>query len=297
MKIAITGASGLIGSALAHDLEGDGHEVLRLVRREPRKPGEARWEPGGEVDTAALEGVDAVVHLAGAGIGDKRWSEEHKRRIRESRLAGTRTIATALAGLADGPAVLVCGSAIGYYGDTGERDADEDAPQGEGFLARLVADWEAAARPAADAGIRLVLPRTGVVLARRGGMLGKLLPLFKLGLGGRLGNGRQWMSWISLTDQVAALRFLIEGNLSGPVNLTAPRPVTNAEYTRALARAVGRPAPWVVPRLPLRVALGGFADEGVFVSQRVVPRRLTEAGFTFAHPDLDGALRAELAER
>ncbi|SEF44905.1 hypothetical protein SAMN04489712_10157 [Thermomonospora echinospora] len=297
MKIAITGASGLIGSALAHSLETDGHQVLRLVRREPQEPGEVRWNPGGDVDTAALEGVGAVVHLAGAGIGDRRWNEEYKRRIRDSRVAGTRTIATALAGLNDRPAVLVCGSAVGYYGDTGDREAGEDAPQGEGFLARLVADWEAAARPAADAGIRLVLPRTGVVLSRRGGVLGRLLPLFKLGLGGRLGGGRQWMSWISLADQVAALRFLIDGDLSGPVNLTAPQPVTNAEYTKALARAVGRPAPWVAPKLPLRLAMGGFADEALFVSQRVVPRRLTEAGFVFAHPELAGALQAELARR
>ncbi|ACY98636.1 MULTISPECIES: TIGR01777 family oxidoreductase [Thermomonospora] len=295
MKVAITGASGLIGGALAQSLESDGHRVLRLVRRQPRGPAEARWEPGGRVETAALEGADAVVHLAGAGIGDRRWNRAYKQLIRDSRVNGTRTIAAALAGLADRPKVLVCGSAIGYYGDTGDREADEDSPQGAGFLAQLVADWEAATQPAADAGIRVVLPRTGVVLSRRGGMLARLLPLFRLGLGGRLGSGRQWMSWISLTDQVAALRFLIEGRLSGPVNLTAPHPVTNAEYTRALAEAVRRPAPWVVPKLPLKIALGGFAEEGVFVSQRVMPRRLLEAGFSFTHPVLSEALRAELS--
>ncbi|REE99489.1 TIGR01777 family oxidoreductase [Thermomonospora umbrina] len=297
MKVAITGASGLIGGALTTSLEGDGHQVLRLVRREPRGPGEARWRPGGDVDVDALEGVDAVVHLAGAGVGDKRWTERYKREIRESRVAGTATLATALAGLSAKPAVLVCGSAIGYYGDTGGRDVDEEAPQGGGFLAQVVADWEAAAGPAADAGIRVALPRTGVVLAGAGGMLGTLLPLFRFGLGGRMGRGRHWVSWISLTDQIAALRLLIEGDLSGPVNLTAPRPVTNADFTRAVARAVRRPAPWVVPRFAVRLAAGGFADEGVFISQRVLPRRLTEAGFPFALPDLDAALSKELAVR
>ncbi|HEX2314942.1 MAG TPA: TIGR01777 family oxidoreductase [Thermomonospora sp.] len=297
MKIAITGASGLIGGALTRSLEADGHEVLRLVRREPSGPGQARWRPGGSVDTEALEGCHAVVHLAGAGVGDRRWTERYKRQIRDSRLTGTRTIATAVAGLSARPAVFVCGSAIGFYGDTGDRDADEDAPQGGGFLARLVADWEAAAAPAADAGIRVVLPRTGVVLARAGGMLGTLLPLFRYGLGGRMGRGRNWVSWISLTDQIAALRFLIDGDLSGPVNLTAPAPVTNAQLTRAVARAVRRPAPWAVPPFALRLAVGGFADEGILISQRVVPRRLTEAGFTFTHTSVDAAVRKELALR
>ncbi|WP_119731979.1 TIGR01777 family oxidoreductase [Thermomonospora amylolytica] len=298
MRIAITGASGFIGGALARGLEADGHRVLRLVRREPKGPAEARWEPGGGVDTAALEGVHAVVHLAGAGVGDRRWTEGYKRRIRDSRVHGTATIATALAGLSDRPAVLVSGSGVGYYGDTGDREADEDSPQGGGFLAQVVADWEAAARPAADAGIRVVLARTGMVLGRDGGALGRrLLPLFRLGLGGRLGSGRQYMSWISLTDQVAALRFLIDSGLSGPVNLTAPRPVTNAEFTRTLGSAVRRPAPWAVPAFALRIAVGGFAEEGVLFSQRVLPRRLTEAGFRFAHEDLAGALAAELISR
>ncbi|TNY34836.1 TIGR01777 family oxidoreductase [Thermomonospora catenispora] len=296
MRIAITGASGFIGSALTRSLEADGHQVLRLVRREPTGPAEARWRPGGEVDTAALEGVHAVVHLAGAGIGDRRWTEEYKRRIRDSRVEGTATLAAALAGLTDRPAVLVSGSAIGYYGDTGDREADEDSPRGEGFLAEVTAAWEAAARPAADAGIRVVLARTGMVLGRGGGALGqRLLPLFRLGLGGRLGSGRQYMSWISLTDQIAALRFLIDSDLSGPVNLTAPRPVTNAEFTGALGRAVRRPAPWAVPAFALRTVLGGFAEEGVLISQRVIPRRLSEAGFRFVHEELTEALTAELA--
>jgi uncharacterized protein (TIGR01777 family) len=295
MKVAITGSTGLIGSALTADLRAGGHEVLRLVRKEPDGPDEARWDPHGDVDTAALEELDAVVHLAGAGVGDRRWTESYKELIRDSRTSGTRTLAEALAGLDRPPRVLVSGSAIGFYGDTGDTETDESGPQGAGFLAEVVREWEAAAAPAATAGIRVVHPRTGLVLAREGGLLGKVLPLFRLGLGGPLGDGRQWMSWISLPDEVAALRFLIDrDDVTGPVNLTAPHPVTNADYTKALGKAVHRPALLPVPPVALRLALGGFADEGALVSQRLVPGRLTESGFTFEHPDLGSALSGVL---
>ncbi|MDL4771224.1 MULTISPECIES: TIGR01777 family oxidoreductase [Thermomonosporaceae] len=294
MKVTLTGSSGLIGTALVRALRADGHEVVRLVRRDPAGPDEARWDPSGDVDPAALDGADAVVHLAGAGIGDKRWTPEYKRRIRDSRVRGTRTLAAAIAAAGRPPGVLVSGSAVGFYGDTGDRETDEGAPMGGGFLAGLTRDWEAAAAPAAEAGVRVVHPRTGIVLAAGGGMLGKVLPLFRLGLGGRLGDGRQWMSWISLADHVAALRHLIAHDVAGPVNLTAPEPVTNRDFTRAIGRAVHRPAALAVPGFALRAALGGFADEGALVSQRIVPRRLVEAGFTFAHPTLGAALAAEL---
>ncbi|MFF0523848.1 TIGR01777 family oxidoreductase [Actinomadura nitritigenes] len=295
MRVTVTGSSGLIGSALVRALREDGHDVVRLVRREPSAPDEARWSPAdGCVEAAALEGADAIVHLAGAGVGDRPWTKAYKRRIRDSRLDGTRTLAEAIAAAGRRPPVLVCGSAIGFYGDTGDREADEKSPMGAGFLAALVRDWEAAAAPAREAGIRVVYPRTGVVLARGGGILGRTLPLFRLGLGGRLGDGTQWTSWISLPDEVAALRFLIEHEVSGPVNLTAPDPVTNAAYTEALARALHRPARLAVPKAVLRAALRDFADEGPLVSQRVLPRRLEHAGFRYRHPDVDSALAALL---
>jgi uncharacterized protein (TIGR01777 family) len=290
MRVAVTGASGLVGSALVRSLRGDGHEVVRLVRKEPSGADEARWDPFGAIDAKALDGVDAVVHLAGAGIGDHRWTESYKRQIRDSRVVGTRNLAETLAGLATKPRVLVSASGMNFYGDTGDRATDETAPAGTGFLADLARDWEAAAAPAADAGIRVVHPRSGHVLAKDGGLIGRLLPLFKLGLGGKLGNGRQWMSWISRDDHIAALRFLIDGDLAGPVNLTAPYPVTNAEFTRALGRAVGRPAIFTVPPFALRVALDGLADEGALIDLRIVPGLLTSAGFAFRHPELDGAL-------
>jgi uncharacterized protein (TIGR01777 family) len=298
MRIAISGSSGLIGTALVHALRADGHGVIRLVRKEPEGADEARWDPSGQVDTAALENLDAVVHLAGAGVGDRRWSESYKRRLYDSRIVGTRTLVEALAGLKRPPRVLVSASAVGFYGDTDDQDAGESAPMGRGFLAEMVRDWEAAAKPAAKAGIRVVHPRSGVVLAREGGVVGKILPLFKLGLGGRLGGGRQWMSWISLPDEVAALRFLIEhDDLAGPVNLTAPEPVRNADFTRAFGRALHRPAPFTVPSIALRAALGGFADEGLLISQRVLPERLGECGFAFAHPDVDTALESIVRSR
>ncbi|MEO3783300.1 TIGR01777 family oxidoreductase [Actinocorallia sp. B10E7] len=297
MRAIISGASGLIGGALAAHLRGEGFDVSRLVRRPPSRPDEIFWDPAaGELDRAALEGADAVVHLAGAGIGDRPWTESYKREVYQSRIKGTRLLAEGLAGLTAPPPVLVSGSAIGFYGDTGATETTETASKGTGFLADLTADWEAAAEPAAAAGVRVVHPRTGIVLSARGGILGKTLPLFRLGLGGRLGSGRQWTSWITLRDEVRALHHLIAAPLAGPVNLTAPRPVTNAEYTRELGRALSRPAFFAAPAPLLKLVLREFASEGPLISQRVLPARLLESGFTFADPDLPSALRAVLAE-
>lgn len=290
MQIAITGSTGLIGKALVRVLRDEGLTVVRLVRHPATAQDEIRWDPFGELDPGTLEGLDAVVHLAGAGLGDHRWTEAYKRQIRDSRVEGTRTLARALARLSRRPAVFVSASAVGYYGETGDTETNESAAEGEGFLAEVCRDWEAAAQPAVDAGIRVVHPRSGLVLSREGGLLGRMLPLFRFGLGGRLGGGRQWMSWISLDDEIAALRFLLHNGVQGPVNLTAPTPVTNADFTRALGRALNRPTPFAVPAPALRLALGDFADEGVLVSQRVLPERLAKAGFTFQHPDLDTAL-------
>lgn len=285
--------------------------MLRLVRPGSRGggPGEqtATWNPAvanGGLDTAALDGVTAVVHLAGAGIADKRWTEQRKAEIRGSRVDGTRALATGLAGLDSKPAVLVCGSAVGWYGDTGDREVDEATPAGSGFLADLVRDWEAAAQPARDAGIATSHLRTGIVLAPEGGTLGKLLPIFKLGLGAELGDGRQYMSWISLPDEVGTLRFLIDHpEVTGPVNGTAPQPVTNAEFTRALNEALGEPTLLRLPvpglRLPswlpgvpipaLHVAMGEMAGE-LLASARVLPHRLLEAGYAFQHADIAAGL-------
>jgi uncharacterized protein (TIGR01777 family) len=293
VHVAVTGSSGLIGSALTGDLRAADHRVTRLVRAAPRADDEARWTPGAGCDAKALDGTDAVVHLAGAGIGNRRWSEAYKREIRDSRVLGTRTIATALAGLDNPPRVLVCASGTAWYGDTADRTVDESADRGAGFLAEVVRDWEAAAEPARAARIRVVHLRTGLVQAAHGPMAARVVPLFRLGLGGRLGSGRQWMSWISLHDGIAAIRFLIDrDDIAGPVNLTAPEPVTNAAYTKALGRALHRPTVLPVPRPALRLVLGELADEGVLISQRVIPARLVEAGFTFRHRDIDSALAA-----
>jgi uncharacterized protein len=295
MRIAVTGASGLIGSALADSLAADGHDVVRLVRHTPKKDGEVAWDPdAGTVDTKGLAGCEAVVHLAGAGVGERRWTDARKKVLRDSRVKGTAAIARAAASLPTPPSVLVCGSAIGYYGETGDRWVDEDSPAGEGFLADLAVDWEAAADPSREAGIRTVHARTGLVVARTGGAWAPLFPIFQAGLGGRLGSGRQYWSFISLHDEIAALRFLIDTpELSGPVNLTAPDPLTNREITKAMGKVLHRPTLATVPAPVLRAVLGEFAGD-VLGSQRVRPRRLLDAGFTYTHPEIEQAVKAAL---
>ncbi len=297
MRIALSGSSGLIGSALARSLRDDGHEVLRLVRRPSDEPGSVRWDPeAGTIDAGALEGIDGLVHLAGEGIADKRWNDPQKRRILESRTKGTGLIARTLAGLARKPAVLVSASAIGVYGDRGDEVLTETSPPGQGFLADVVVAWEAATAPAAEAGIRVATARTGIVLSADGGALAKQLLPFKLGLGGRLGSGKQWWSWISIADEVGAIRWLLEHDVAGPVNLTAPGPVTNAEFAKALGRALHRPTLLPTPSLAPRLLLGReLADELLYVSQRVVPAVLTDRGFSFQHPDIGNALQAVLS--
>jgi uncharacterized protein len=293
VKIIVTGASGLIGSALVNSLSSDGHTVIRLVRSAPTAADQARWDPaGGTVDEAALADADAVVHLAGAGIGDKRWTPSYKAEVRDSRIQGTTTIARAVA--RHNTPVLVSASAVGWYGSRGDDVLSESEPVGKGFLADLVRDWEAATGPAVEAGVRVVKARSGIVLGPHGGALGQMLPIFRFGLGGRLGSGRQWMPWIALSDEVAALRYAIDNELHGPVNLTAPEPVTNRELTVALGRALRRPAVAVVPRFALRAALGEFAVEGVLASQRAIPTALMDAGFAFEYQTIDAALAAVL---
>ncbi|GHD28997.1 TIGR01777 family oxidoreductase [Streptomyces galbus] len=295
-RIAVAGASGLIGNALVRSLTADGHEVRRLVRRAARGPQEVCWDPEQEyVDAAGLAGCDAVVNLAGAGVGDRRWSEAYKKRIHDSRVLGTRALARAVAALDERPRVLVNGSAMGIYGETGERIADEDTPPGRGFLPELCVEWEAAAAPAEEAGVRTAFARTGLVVARQGGAWGRLFPLFKAGLGGRMGDGRQYWSYIALHDEVAAIRHLLDrDDLSGPFNLTAPEPLTNREITEAMGRVLGRPRVFAVPAPVLRTVLGEMAGD-VLGSARVVPRRLLESGFRFAFPGIDDAIRAALA--
>ncbi|MFM9448940.1 TIGR01777 family oxidoreductase [Streptomyces acidiscabies] len=294
-RIAVAGASGLIGSALVRSLEADGHDVVRLVRREASGPREVAWQPeAGRVDAAGLAGVDAVVNLAGAGVGDRRWTEAYKRTIRDGRINGTRALAEAVAGMAEPPRVFVNGSAIGIYGETGDRPVDESAPAASGFLPELCVEWEAATGAAQQAGVRTVFARTGLVVARGGGAWGKLFPLFKAGLGGRMGDGRQYWSYIALHDEVAAIRYLLEHDgLEGPFNLTAPEPLTNRQITDAMARVLHRPKVFTVPAPVLKAVLGEMAGD-VLGSARVVPGRLLESGFRFAFPGIDDAVRAAL---
>ncbi|MEU2731916.1 TIGR01777 family oxidoreductase [Streptomyces griseoviridis] len=292
-RVVVAGASGLIGGALVRSLTADGHEVVRLVRRAPRGPDEVRWDPeAGRVDAAGLAGCDAVVNLAGAGVGDHRWTDAYKTRIRESRVRGTTALAEAVAGLDRKPRVFVNGSAVGYYGETGDRAVDEGAPAGEGFLPSVCVAWEGAADPVREAGVRTVFARTGLVVDRHGGAWGRLFPLFKAGLGGQMGDGRQYWSFIALHDEVAALRHLIDSDgLSGPFNLTAPAPLTNREITAAMGRVLRRPTLFAVPAPVLRTVLGEMSGD-VLGSARVLPKRLLESGFTFAFPDIEGAIRA-----
>ena len=285
-RIAVTGASGLIGSALVGYLKSQGHTVQRLVRRPAVSAEEITWDPtAGTVDMEALAGVDAVIHLAGAGVSDKRWTKKYKSEILNSRLLGTTTIAKAVAIVK--PQVFISASAIGWYGESGNRAVVESDRVGDDFLAAVCREWESAADLAGD--VRTVKLRTGLVLDPTGGALGKMLPIFRFGLGGKLSNGKQWWSWITLHDQIRAIAFLLENKISGPVNLTSPNPVTNSEFTAGLARAMHRPALFPVPALALKIVLGGFSSE-VLGSKRVMPQALTEAGFTFDYPHISSAL-------
>ncbi|MET9408951.1 TIGR01777 family oxidoreductase [Streptomyces sp. NPDC002935] len=294
-RIVIAGASGLIGSALARSLSAEGHEVVRLVRREPRSRDEVRWDPQRQrIDAVGLLGCAAVVNLAGAPVAARPWTRTYKRKIRDSRVLGTATLADAVASLDEPPRVFVNGSAIGFYGDTDDRAVDESAPPGDGFLASVCVEWEEATAPAQEAGVRTVLPRTGLVVSREGGAWAKLFPLFRAGVGGRMGDGRQYWSYIALHDEVAAIRHLIDTeSLSGPVNLTAPDPLTNREITEAMGRVLRRPTLLTAPAPLLRLALGDMAED-ILGSQRVLPTRLLESGFAFAFPSIEGALRAAL---
>ncbi|MBJ7341313.1 TIGR01777 family oxidoreductase [Mycolicibacterium sp.] len=288
--IAIAGSSGLIGSALTSALRAADHRVLRLVRRAPSTADEVFWNPDtGEFDASALRGADAVVNMCGVGVANRRWSGAFKQSLRDSRIGPTEVLSRAVAEA--GVPILVNSSAVGYYGDAGDRVIDESAPAGNGFLATLCQDWEAATDTASSAGVRVVLMRTGLVLSPSGGMLARLKPLFSLGLGARLGNGRQYMPWISLEDEVRALLFAIgHGEVVGAVNGTGPAPVTNSEFTAALGRAVNRPTPMLVPGFALRTVLGEFADEGLLGGQRAIPAALERAGFEFHHNTIGEAM-------
>jgi uncharacterized protein len=295
--IAIAGSSGLIGSALAAALRAADHPVLRIVRRTPANSEELHWNPAsGEFDPDALADVDAVVNLCGINIGQRRWSGAFKQSLRDSRIAPTEVLANAVAEA--GVETLINASAIGYYGNSKDRVVDENARAGRGFLAQLCQDWEAATLPAQYAGARVVLARTGMVMAASGGALRRMRPLFSAGLGARLGSGRQYMSWISLEDEVRALLFAISHpSLSGPVNLTGPAPVTNAEFTTAFGRAINRPTPLMLPGFAVRAALGEFADEGLLIGQRAIPSALERAGFQFHHNTIGEALGYATARR
>ena len=297
MKIVISGASGLIGTQLVAKLSSSGHEVVRLVRRSP-KSGEIQWNPkSGILDSAALEGTDAVIHLSGAGIGDKRWTDGYRKEILDSRTATTALLAKTMASLSRKPSVFLSGSAIGIYGARNDEQLTEVSTHGTGFLAEVCEQWEAAAKPAVDAGIRTVYLRTGIVLSPKGGALKKLLPLFKLGVGGKFGSGKQWQSWISIDDEIGAIEHLLTANVSGAVNLTAPNPVTNAEFTKVLASVLKRPAIVPVPTFAPKILLGGeLADALLFTGQRVIPAALNASGYMFKHTTLESAFRSLLSK-
>jgi uncharacterized protein (TIGR01777 family) len=298
MRVLVTGSHGLIGSALIAALRARGDEVTRLVRSASPGPGEARWDPeGGEIDAAALEGHDAVVHLAGEGIGEQKWTDEQKRRIMESRRKGTTLLAEAVARLAAKPSVLVSASGINFYGDRGDEELTEESPPGHGFLTDVVKAWEDATQPASDAGIRVVRMRSGIVLDPKSGALGRMLLPFKLGLGGPVGKGTQWWSWIALDDEVGAiLHVLGDASLSGPVNFTSPQPVRQREFAAALGEVLHRPTLLPTPLFPLRLRYGSeLVRELLLFSQRVLPARLTASGYGFRYPDVTSALRAAVS--
>ncbi len=301
MRVAVTGSTGLIGRALVERLEAAGHQAVRVVRPDGSQghdpSASVAWDPvASRIDAEGLEGLDAVVHLAGEPIAARRWSPDQKERIASSRVHPTTMLAQALARLDAPPAVLVSASAIGYYGSRGDEVLDESSSGGDDFLAGVCCEWEAAAEPARAAGIRVAHPRTGVVLSRSGGALAEMLPFFRLGIGGRIGSGRQWMSWITLHDEVEALMWLLDADVEGPVNLTAPEPVTNRELTAALGRALRRPTLLPTPKPALWAKLGReLTDALLYSSARVEPAVLQHRGFTFAHPDITTALAAVLA--
>lgn len=292
MNVLVSGATGLIGSALIPELEAVGHCVTRLTRS-PKSEVDVRWDPeAGTIDAARLEGVDAVIHLAGESIAEGRWTPEKKQRILESRRRGTRLLADSIAALSTPPRVMVSASAVGYYGDRGNELLREDSAPGSSFLAEVCKEWEAAADPAREAGIRVVHPRLGIVLSPKGGALGATLPIFKLGLGGKIGDGRQYWSWVALDDVVGSiLHSLTNESVGGPVNVGAPDPLTNAEYTKVLGRVLKRPAVFPLPAPAARIMLGEVADALLLASQRMEPARLKETGYTFRYPQLEGALR------
>jgi uncharacterized protein len=295
VKIAVTGSTGLVGEALVAALQSSGHEVVRVVRTSPG-PGRVVWDPAaGTIDAEGLKGIDAAVHLAGENIASGRWTAARKRRIRDSRVNGTRFFCETIADLQPKPRIVVSASAIGFYGDCGPRELTESDPPGKGFLARVCREWEAATMPAADRGIRVVLPRIAAVLSPNGGALAKMLPPFKLGLGGKLGNGTQYMSWITLDDLVRIIVFALEHeDLDGPVNASSPHPVTNARFTKALGKALGRPTIFPMPAFVATTLFGEMAQEVLLASTRVVPTRLHAEGFKFSHPDIDLALESLL---
>jgi len=298
MRIAVTGSSGLVGKALVESLLRGGHEVVRLVRRATSAKDEVQWDPaGGQIDTASLEGLDAVVHLAGENIATGRWTAAKMERIRSSRVQGTRVLCEALAGLQQKPTSLVCASAIGFYGDRMHEKLTEQTPRGTGFLADVCADWEAACEPAREALIRVVNLRIGVVLSAKGGALSAMLAPFKLGLGGNMGNGRQFWSWITLRDLVAAIEHcLVTTQLEGPVNAVSPKPATNAQFTKALGRVLGRPTLLPMPAPVARIVLGKMADSLILASANVFPKELEYSGFTFHDTEIEPALRHVLGK-
>ena len=296
MKVLVTGSSGLIGSALCERLNKDGHTVLRAVRVATTRANTVLWNPiAGTIDAAALQGVNAVVHLAGAGIGDKRWTDEYKKEILQSRTLGTSLLARTLSAMDTPPSVFLSSSAIGIYGPRNDEELTETSATARGFLADVCTAWEESTAPAVQAKIRTVLLRTGIVLSPNGGALKKQLPLFKLGLGGKFGNGRQWQSWISITDEVGAIIHLMNSSISGPVNLTAPEPVTNSAFTSVLGSVLGRPAVLPIPTFGPKLLLGTeLANALLFTGQRVLPQVLQADGYKFEHPTLEVALRALL---
>lgn len=296
MRVAVTGSSGLIGTALSQRLTGDGHEVVAVVRRPPTD-NEIGWSVDEDrIEDEAFDGIDAVVHLAGAGIGDRRWTADYKRELLRSRTVGTRLVAEAVRSVANPPSVLLSGSAIGYYGTSLTSEFDEGSTAGDGFLPDLCTAWEGAAAPAETELTRLVYLRTGVVMSKQGGALKKQLPLFRLGLGGKMGHGEQWISWISIRDVVGAIGHLLTSELSGPVNITAPAPVTNAEFTKALGAVLGRPTVFPIPKFGPKLVLGAeLAENLLFTGQKVLPTALQRDGYEFVHPTLEAALRGLLS--